>query len=130
MISTLSNTSIQDRLNYTSNRSIVMSLNIQIELYDGRFVLSCLDEVRKYADLSLVSSSYLNTFIDELFICIQYNCHEIEELLMIISFILCSSANSLLIFVDRLHQYHLQRTVSIQSVLFNPYRKGLLASCL
>ena len=108
-----------------------MSLNIHIELNDGRFSLSHSNEIRKYSDLSLVSSSFSNTLIDELFACIEYYCHEVNELANELRLITKSSSIQILddlskgsqLCLDVLHNYHLDRNQAVQSMLSNPFRE-------
>jgi hypothetical protein len=127
---TESNASIHDRINYISSRLIIMSLNIHIELNDGRFSHSRLDEIRKYSDLSLISSSSSNTLIDELFACIEYYCHEITKLADILRSITTNSIQIIddlskgsQLCLDVLHNYHLDRNQAVQSILSNPFRE-------
>ena len=61
----LSHRSAHDRLSEASRQLILMSLNIHIELHDGRFSSSQLAEVRKQTDASLISSSSSNKLIEE-----------------------------------------------------------------
>jgi hypothetical protein len=130
---TESNTSIRDRVNHISSRLIFMSLNIHIELNYGRFSTSCLNQIRTHSDLSLVSSSLSNTLIDELFECIKYYCHEINELADGLRLMLNSSSITIQILDDLskgsqlclnvLHDYHLDRIGSVQSMLSSPFRE-------
>jgi hypothetical protein len=123
----------RDRVNHISSRLILMSLNIHIELNDGRFSTSCLNQIRTHSDLSLVSSSLSNTLIDELFECIKYYCHEINELTDGLRLILNSSSITIQILddlskgsqlcLDVLHNYHLDRNQAVQSMLLNPFRE-------
>jgi len=127
---TESNASIHDQVNYISSRLIVMSLNIHIELNDGHFSLSRSDEIRKYSDLSLVSSSSSNTLIDELLACIEYYCREVTKLADALRLI---TTNSIQIIDDLskgsqlclnvLHNYHLDRNQAVQSMLVSPFRE-------
>jgi hypothetical protein len=107
-----------------------MSLNIHIELHDGRFSYSHSNEIRKYSDLSLVSSSSSNTLIDELLGCIEYYCHEVNELTNALRLILLNSIPVLddlskgsQLCLDVLHNYHLDRNQAVQSMLLNPFRE-------
>jgi hypothetical protein len=133
---TESNASIRDRLDYISSRLILMSLNIHIELNDGRLSLSHSNEIRKYSDLSLVTSSLSNTFIDELFVCIEYYCHEVNKLANELRSIIHSSSltTNPLPHIDNLskgselclnvlHNYHLDRSQAVQSMLSSPFRE-------
>jgi len=107
-----------------------MSLNIHLELNDGRFSLSRSNEIRKYSDLSLVLSSSSNTLIDELLTCIEYYCHEVIQLANTLRSI---TRNSILMIddlskgsqlcLDVLHNYHLDRNQAVQSMLLNPFRE-------
>ena len=131
-----SNTPIRDRLDYISSRLILMSLNIHIELNDGRLSLSRSNEIRNQSDLSLVSSSLSNTLIDELLVCIEYYCHEVNELADALRLIVNSSlitTNSIQnlddlckgsqLCLNVLHNYHLDRIQAVQSMLSSPFRE-------
>jgi hypothetical protein len=107
-----------------------MSLNIHLELNDGRFSLSRSNEIRKYSDLSLVSSSSSNTLIDELLACIEYYCHEVIELANKLRLITRNSipiiddlSKGSQLCLDVLHNYHLDRNQAVQSMLLNPFRE-------
>jgi hypothetical protein len=118
-------------IDYISRRLILMSLNIHIELNNGRLSLSHLHKIRKYSDLSLVSSSFSNTLIDELFVCIEYYCHEMNKLLDELRVILNSSSLQILddlskgcqLCLNVLNNYHLDRSQAVQSMLSSPFRE-------
>ncbi|CAF3201614.1 unnamed protein product [Rotaria sp. Silwood2] len=131
-----SNISIRDRIDYISNRLILMSLNIHIELNDGRFSFSRLNEIRKHSDISLVSSSFSNTLIDELLVCIEYYCHQVNELtdllhLIIKSLLSNTNFNQIIddlskgsqLCLDVIKNYHLERIQAVQSMLSSPFRE-------
>ena len=119
-----------------SNRLILMSLNIQIELSDERFSLSHLDEIRQQADLSLVSSSLSNALMDELVLCLAYYCQQVIELAEALRSTLAefSMSPSPLTAIDDLSRgatlcssildnYRLDRTQAVQSMLSSPFRE-------
>lgn len=127
---TKSNISISDRIKSISSRLIVMSLNIHIELNDGHFSLSRLNEIRKSSDLSLVSSSFSNTLIDELLACIEYYCHEINQLSETLCLITTNSIQILndlskgsQLCLNVIDNYHLDRNQAVQSILSSPFRE-------
>ncbi len=123
--------SMYDRVNYLSSRLIMMSLNIHIELNDGHFSSSRSNEIRQQTDLSLVSSSSSNPLIDELLACIEYYCHEVQELADALRAILNLSSISILddlskgsqLCLNVLHNYHLDRHQAVQSILSSPFRE-------
>ena len=129
----LSDAPAHDRLRDISCRLIVMSLNIHVELHDGRFSPSQSDGVQKHADLSLISSSPVNTYIETLFAGIEYYCREINESVEALHGLSDSSVNALpaledlskgsQVCLDVLQQYHRDRTPAMQSLLSNPFRE-------
>lgn len=135
------NSSIDDRIDYISNRLILLSLNIHMELNDGRFSLSHLNEIRKHSDLSLVSSSFSNALITELISCIEYYCHQIKDLTDLLRLIIQSllitdnlgqTIDNLLkgsqLCLDTLQNYHVDRMQAVQSMLSSPYREDAWCS--
>jgi hypothetical protein len=123
-------TSIDDRFHAISNRLINLSLNIHIELTDGHCSLSRSNEIRKYSDQNLISSSTSNPFIDELLECIEYYCHEVTKLGNELR-LMTKNSNEVLddlsrgsqLCFDVLHNYHSDRNQAVQSILINPFRE-------
>ncbi|CAF3298129.1 unnamed protein product [Rotaria socialis] len=130
------NTSMGERINYLSNHLIVLPLNIHVELNDGRFSLTNLNEIRKHSDLSLLSSSFSNIFIDELLSCVEYYCHQVTELtdslhLVIRSLLSITNLSQIMddlsrgsqLCLDVIKIYHTDRMQAVQSMLSSPYRE-------
>ncbi|CAF4396885.1 unnamed protein product, partial [Adineta steineri] len=120
------------RRNCISSRLIILSLNIHIELSNGRFSLTRSNEVRKQSDLSLISSSFSNSLIDELFTCIEYYCDEINKLIDELRLINTNSYQILddlskgcQICLNVLYNYHHDRISAVQSLLSNPFREDV-----
>jgi hypothetical protein len=124
------------RLDALSNRLILMSLNIQIELSDERFSLSHLVEIRQQADLSLVSSSLSHASMDELVLCLTYYCEQVIGLAEALRSMLAefSMSPAPLTVIDDLTRgatlccsildnYRLDRTQAVQSMLSSPFRE-------
>ncbi|CAF3773423.1 unnamed protein product [Rotaria sp. Silwood1] len=131
-----SNIAICDHIDYISTRLILMSLNVHIELNDGRFSFSRLNEIRKHSDISLVSSSFSNTLIDEILGCIEYYCHQINELTDLLNLIIKplsphANFNQIIddlskgsrLCLDVTKTYHLDRIQAVQSMLSSPFRE-------
>ena len=131
-----SNASIPARIDSISNYLILISLNIHEELNNGRFSLTRSNEIRKYSNLSLITSSFSNTLIDELLTCIEFYLREVN----VLADILCSTVNSLLVnnntgpviddlskdsqsYLNVLKQYHDDRILAVRSLLSNPFRE-------
>ena len=125
-----------DRLDALSTRLILMSLNIQIELSDERFSLSHLNEIRRQADVSLVSSSLSNALMDELILCLAYYCEQVIEQAEALRWALAelSISPAPLTVIDDLSRgatlcssildnYRLDRTQAVHSMLSSPLRE-------
>lgn len=126
----------ESSLNYLSSRLILLSSNIQVELNGGRFSFSNLNEIRKYSDLSLVSSSTSNTFIDDLLSSVEYYCNQVIELAdslrsIIKSFLSTTNLNQTIddltkgsqLCLDVINTYHTDRIQAVQSMLCSPFRE-------